>query len=622
LLPKCIDGFEWGFNAGKTVKIKYHDDHLYVNDIQIKLFDASNIITLKKPNKILQLTDVYKQLIKYLLNITPTDNLFELNLIARKLHINTDNNVFDWIDIGLSSKIDVKVWKNIFIKLQTYDTILIGPIDRQGNGTDKAIDYYNEGIIWRVLNVLSLLYPHVIIIKTEFKFNINKNHETYYDLIDNIKRLIDHGLIVIQNIKPKIQPKIITNLWDHQNDALDKIVNKIKFGNKGIGDASCVGSGKTLVALSVIAELCWTNKVGGNLILLPNFKLYKTWIDEINKHTIGFNVISQNSNGSYEGDITYNTIFITTIGRMRDHPLNVKWNYVVIDECLTVQNKEALQTEEAWRQIMCSNHGVLMLSATFLRARFDKLYFLLKMLRTGLPEERNYLNAILGETIICNVIENDFIWNTNTTKFTLDVTFQKEYNDIMQLNLDNEKKYIKLTKYLFDHVNYINHIKTLIEKFNDRKLLIYTRSEHEETIVGQLKDVSIYPDKSKRHIVTTYVKGSAGVNDLVDYNCIITRPIEFDKITQMKGRIARPGQKEKMLYMEYFIIKDTIEEANIYRIEFANKFHNEYIMPLSVFYNKAMELSNKNIFDKVDKQIQEIKSYCQDGYEFIKKFKH
>lgn len=37
---------------------------------------------------------------------------------------------------------------------------------------------------------------------------------------------------------------------------------------------------------------------------------------------------------------------------------------------------------------MVAKHGVIMLSATFFRSRFDMLFFMLKMLRTGLPETK------------------------------------------------------------------------------------------------------------------------------------------------------------------------------------------------------------------------------------------
>ena len=208
--------------------------------------------------------------------------------------------------------------------------------------------------------------------------------------------------------------------------------NKITYGmtiehRRGFGDASHVGAGKTLCALGLMAKLYdhdknnnKTHNNAGFLVMLPSIQLIKTWTDEIQKHTEGFEVYVQQPNGYFKLNKLNNktldhneliikpeTVIVTTMGRIRDHPLHHSWVLVVIDECLTVQNKEALQTEEAWRQSCYSEYGVVMLSATFFRSRFDKMLYMLKMLKTGLPEERDYLDAILSETMISNITESD-----------------------------------------------------------------------------------------------------------------------------------------------------------------------------------------------------------------------
>jgi hypothetical protein len=117
----------------------------------------------------------------------------------------------------------------------------------------------------------------------------------------------------------------------------------------------------------------------GFLVLVPQITLIKTWTEEIAKHTRNFSVLVQQANGlllSSASTIPSRTLFpytivISTLGRVRDHPLDsvqtACWKLVIIDECLAVQCREALQTQEAWRQVMCSHYGVVMLSATFFR---------------------------------------------------------------------------------------------------------------------------------------------------------------------------------------------------------------------------------------------------------------
>jgi len=70
-----------------------------------------------------------------------------------------------------------------------------------------------------------------------------------------------------------------------------------------------------------------------------------------------------------------------------------------------------------------------------------------------------------------------------------------------------------------------------------------------------------YPDVSKRHVVLSYAEGTFGVNDLVKFNTILTRPPNPDALPQMCGRLARQGQKEDTLYLEYILLENTIEEA-------------------------------------------------------------
>ncbi len=82
--------------------------------------------------------------------------------------------------------------------------------------------------------------------------------------------------------------------------------------------------------------------------------------------------------------------------------------------------------------------------------------------------------------------------------------------------------------------------------------------------------------------------GSYGINNLTNYNTILLRPTEPDKIPQIKGRIDRPNQKSINLYLVYFIIKDTIEEIDLIKLEMANTFYKNHIIPLASYYDKYL----------------------------------
>lgn len=115
--------------------------------------------------------------------------------------------------------------------------------------------------------------------------------------------------------------------------------------------------------------------------MLPTKALICEWLLEIAEHTGGFHVIEQREDGTLFS-LTYgkshppidsNALVISTLDRVCRHPFirQSAWDFVVIDECLSVQNADAKRNPSAWRQIEISTCGVLMLSATFFRSKYD-----------------------------------------------------------------------------------------------------------------------------------------------------------------------------------------------------------------------------------------------------------
>ena len=603
--PPC--GYIWidKIRHKKKVNIYIKNNNFYVDDIKIKLFDARKLLLKIKKLKIYKIPFVFKNIICQSL-YCPTINKYnnyEINLINRAIHKLRrkikDYKVYEWIYFKDLSIIKTDIWRLIFTRLHNgFDNdIFVGPVDRSGNKVNKSINYKYEGFIWRIINLLSALYPACIQIRGYFKWSLNKNALEYTHLIECLNKLWSNDLL-LKNKSDKI--KINTQLWSHQKQTVDRIFYGYTVENKkGFGDASFVGAGKTLTALTIISKLInYKSSVNkGAVILLPTTKLYKTWFDEINKHCEGFNILFQEANGNIinfdetlNNEITSNTILITTLGRMRNHPISNPWILTVIDECLTVQNKEALQTEEAWKQSMCSEYGVLMMSATFFRSRFDKMFYMLSMLRSGLPEKKEYLDAILAEHIICYIPEKSRLWKESITKYELSKKERSNYNKIKNQEMTNEMKYHALYKYINRNIKYELLFDKRVKELNDRKILIYCKSKNEADNLSKINDsIGRYPDKSKQHIVVSYTEGTYGLNDLIKYDTILTRPPEPDKLPQMKGRLDRPGQLNTNLNLEYILIKDTIEEALLYRLEMCSNFYKNYILPLADFYDLSVK---------------------------------
>ena len=219
------------------------------------------------------------------------------------------------------------------------------------------------------------------------------------------------------------------------------------------------------------------------------------------------------------------------------------------------------------------------------------------MLQTGLPaklpEKKDYLDAILTESIICHIPEKSRKWITNINKFELDKNLRKKYDKILSKNLSSEQLYQNLSKLLYDNFDYINCFKEILDKIgkmnNNRRALIYARSKREaDNISNRLNNVSRYPNLTKTHVVASDSEATYGLNNLVIYNTIICYPNAPDLIPQKKGRLDRPNQKSDILYMEYVLTKNTIEEAWLFKLEMANNFYKHHIMPLAEFYDLAV----------------------------------
>lgn len=520
------------------------------------------------------------------------DVLLDLKMKKSKTHswINnySHNTILNWkphsVDI-LNMNMDLIKLAYTKIFNQINNIIMIGPVSRSGQKMQNSINYLLEGKLWAVFILLSFMYPSTIKQNGSLNYIINKETPGYVHLINTFNKI----LFTKKKINGII-PSIKTILWDHQIESVNKIIAGFRKGIYGFGDASQVGSGKTLTALKIATELISENDdvYSGILVLLPGNKLLKTWKDELNKHTEGFDVIFQGNNVDV-GPIKRNTIVVTTMARNRDHSINHNWLLLVIDECLTVQNKNALWTESAWMQSIMSKH-LIMMSATFFRARFDKLYYMLKMLKTGLPEKKEYLNTILLESIVSQISKISRKWTSNVNYFVLDDITRKKYEEIEKSELSTESKFAKLTSLLVNSKTANETVTKQLSKlvFNlekrGHKCLIYAKANNEAELWSKNLKIPIYPKKGK-HCIVTYHNGTYGLNDLIIYDTIIMRPPAPDKLPQIKGRLDRHGQKNDRLHIEYFVLKETIEMGLILRMNIASQFIHKYIMPLAKFYD-------------------------------------
>ena len=478
-------------------------------------------------------------------------------------------------------------------------TLIIGQIDRTGKSNGDSVDSESEGYLLRLFNIFAVMFGcfHRV---SEYKFHLDTRSPVFRYWLESMgyqfENTFNKKTFQVNKEKNKI---IKTKLWEHQIKVRDMITgNIIRFNQKGFGDASEVGSGKTLTALSVIEFINNLTPNANYLVLVPNTNLYQVWVDEIKSHCENVYCYTQESDGKWVNSINNQTnsndcvrIYVSTMGRNRDNQLTKEINFVIIDECLSVQNKESKWTIKAFEQVVRAKYGVLMLSATFFRTRFDKLFFMLKMLNTGLPTKSEYLDTILNTGIGANIKTNRIKWDIHTNKIKMGNKFYSEYNG--NKIADKFESYIKLKKYLNTYVKFQDLIKPKITELLGlgRKILLYVESqtqleEFEEYVQINKLEWGFYPNISKDVCILSKHKGTYGINNLIGYNTIVMKPPEPDKLPQIKGRLDRPGQKFPILYLEYIVIADTIEELDIVKLELSNNFYRGHIVPLANYYGK------------------------------------
>lgn len=561
---------------------------------QINNFDINKIIN-KDIYQIKPITKYFEKLLKdYLTNkFSPIDTYIiyiTLKEIKSKEDIIIQNDLLKKIPITILNSLYSRITSAMDDK-NNNTIILMSQIDRNGESKTEAIDEYNEGYLIRILDILCILYPCFIRLN-QTTYKIIKPSNCYNYFSQEIEKIIIHD-----NSKNNLKPmKVKTQLWKHQLKTKENILNKMKnFNQRGFGDASSVGSGKTLTALSILETL--DTNINNYLILLPNHNLYNTWIDEINKHVENINVSIQESNGKYNQIIKSSNssskshIYLTCMSRNRDHPLMEPIAFVIIDECISVQNKNTKWTIQCYKDVVRSKYGVLMLSATFFKTRYDKLFYLLKMLDTGIVEKHEYLDTILNTAINANIIISKRKWFISEEKIKLDKKFYKKYNKIKSQELEHNTKYIEL-KNMINKVNWIEIIISNLNKLlEENKLIVYfSDSEREIKLLKEYNhpEICFYPDISKKICCVNIHKASHGVNNLIKYNTILTKPVSNDIEIQIKGRLDRGNNTHIDLYLRYLVISDTIMELDMIKKDIGNSFYKNHIEVLASLYEKYL----------------------------------
>jgi len=561
-------------------------------------------------------------------------------------HGNVDA-VYNWSSILEATPITPHVFRDLLLKIMMMEGNSFSLSASAGvNSQHWQQDFTNEGTALRVMFGLAALYPGCIERVKEHQFQtftrfriLSKSNLQYVDFIESLRKLAfpveeEDADGMKQQLASQIE--VTTKLWSHQQETVDKVTEGIQGGMLGFADASTVGAGKTLSALACIASAqkiisSRGETLRGSLVLLPTNSLISEWTTQIMLHTKGVHVLAQDKSGflktlgiSNAGEparriargrhikVDADSIVLTTLGRARDHPFStLGWDLVIIDEAVSVQSQTALQSFAAWRQVLASRCGVMMLSATMYRSRISDLFVLIRMLRSPLPRIQPYLATLLSEHAIVALPENPRKWHMEFRPVYLDDDAKQRYRALVEQSFhghgvsDARSLYKDLKTFLrhnYEQTLAVNAIASEVETFrkSKRRPLVFAANENEKKLLLKaIPNSETLPGSgdAKNVLIVTVREGSHGLN-LQEYaDAVVTRPQPGDIMEQMKGRIDRPGQKVKNLLLSVVVAHDTIEEAEAANIRICGSFFRQYLDPLSRTFQERAMSSMESIFD-------------------------
>ena len=586
--------------------------------------------------------------------------------------------VLDWAVLAAAGcPLRPSFWRDLAVKLLTREgsSLAVAPVGRDGRRTGgqgtAGAQPMTEGVMLRVLTGLQLAYPALLIRASELRFElVAPDSPQLVHLTRSLSLLAfgcyEDGPRFVGGLAPKPEPPrpaapgnttalpaVTTKLWPHQLETARRVMAGVESGMRGFADASAVGAGKTLSALAVCCAVAeWADAAGlqrhGFLVLVPTTSLLQEWETQALLHTTGLRILTQAANGEVvlrgrsagghaaaglvagrtsrqNSTIGPDCLVLSTLARARDKPFVTQpaWDFVVVDECLSVQNDSALQTMEAWRQVSASRCGVLMLSATFFRSSFRKLFYMIRMLRSPLPKTEDFLGSLLREHIVVHVPENRRAWSLTFQPVELGPEQLLAYQRLIHSATahDHRSLWVSLKAHLRSHYERTTAVAAFVAEARrllglGRRPLLFANSDAEAgRVLAGLAAAGVPagmvdgrapppphpgpppPKRPKQRaaravLVGTVGRHSHGLNLQGVADAIVARPQSGDLIEQMKGRVDRPGQAKNKLLLTVLYAAGTLEEAEAANIRLCGAFFRQWLDPLSsTFQERAIAAS-------------------------------
>ena len=213
-----------------------------------------------------------------------------------------------------------------------------------------------------------------------------------------------------------------------------------------------------------------------------------------------------------------------------------------------------------------------------------------RMLGGPIPRRQSFLNALLGERIVCFVPrkEDRRKWDSRECAEPLPPAARAAYDAIFgrRAHLGGKDLYGRLRAAVeqgFNAPAALRHHAEVLAADGWRPL-VFARSDREKAAV-----LDGWGGKAPRGArVVTVARAAFGLNLQADHDAIVCRPVGGDILAQMKGRVDRPGQAKDTLALRIVFAAGTVEEAEAANIRICNGFVRQYLAPHSVEFRNVV----------------------------------
>lgn len=456
-LPRPPQGYVWnvpGPDGPGVLRVEQDDgDQLrfFVGEVELQPFDAGPILwkCIPQPQLCSKADEDPKErkVVQKALYLQPAQQVDLLQELQGRSQRTA--GVLSWLEDAKKSGIAACIWQEAYARLVLEE-------EHEGHPclTLSASHPY-AGTLYRIVLLLAFLYPSVLVpTRSELAFRIFRESKVQGCLHQHLKNALK---ILAFNQQSSVragafQGKVITPLFTYQTEAVQRLLQSRHNGAAGSLDASSLGAGKTLVAISFCMFLAAQHSGGEFLVLVPSSSLMDGWRQQIEQHTEGVRVQMQQENGVLREGVQRKSpnqtsplrrkrpatdtkdsevlFIITTYSRAARHPFSCTCLLVIADECLALQNTDTLQCAASWRLVSRALYGGHFISGTMFRKHYGDLLDMLKMLRSSIPLRGEFVQAYFGAYLI-SYVRPQRPWSTELIPLEIPPSVQSSYSEVL-----------------------------------------------------------------------------------------------------------------------------------------------------------------------------------------------